>query len=199
MLASKTKTKTTEWFCVPLVVQENRGHAESNFWTSVEVTENKDFALRIFDSACIDYDLLLGVVGKKSLFFYVINFESLDHDDFWQFNGVGRMDAKTKFSLIWLLASKCRTQKDNSEDHGPLVPLTVTRRYHLKSFPFECCFRDDNQGYMAFNFCLQTKDSNFDMFAKATLIAFDKQEYAHQVARQAHSTYSLRCVVPAWN
>ena len=92
------------------------------------------------------------------------------------FNGVGRMDAKTKFSLIWLLASKSRTRKDNFEDHGPLVPLAVTRRYHLKSFSFECCFGNGNQDYMAFNFCLQTKGSNFDVFTKTTLTAFDKQE-----------------------
>ena len=69
MLASKTKTKTTEWFCVPLAVQENRGHAESNFRTSVEATGYIDFALRIYDSACINYDLLLGVVGKKKFVF----------------------------------------------------------------------------------------------------------------------------------
>ena len=109
----------------------------------------------------------------------------------------GSDGCKDEILLDLIVSSKCRTRKDNSEDHGPSVPLAVTRRYHLKSFPFECCFGDGNQDYMAFNFCLQTKGSNFDVFTKTTLIAFDKQEYAHQVARQAHSTYSLRCVVPA--
>ena len=39
----------------------------SNF--STEATEYRDFALRIFDRACINYDLLLGVVGKKKFVF----------------------------------------------------------------------------------------------------------------------------------
>ena len=138
------------------MVQDNRGHAESSFWTSLEVTEYTDFALRIVDSACIDRvrccfrEMQLGVVGKKKFVILRDSLRVLRIWSSWQFNGVGRMDVKKNSPWIWLLPCQSRTRKDNSEDHGPLGRLTVTRRYHLKSLPFERCFEDDNQDYMPF-------------------------------------------------